>query len=472
MQSLHIVFMNLRIILHPGWLALLLMVLLGSHKLSGRPYEWTTFAGSNGGNGFRDGPVGIASFNTPFALAVVASGNVYLADTGNHTIRKIAPGGMVSTVAGEGGISGSLDGSGEQARFNRPGGIALDGEGNLLVADTGNHTIRKISPSGTVTTLAGQAGILGHSDGIGQAARFSSPASITVAPDGDLYVADTDNHLIRRITPAGAVTTYSGQAGISGSTNGGPAVASFNSPKALATDGSGSLYIADTYNCLIRKITPDGNVTTHAGQLLAYDHLDGIATEARFFMPEGIVVDAARNVYVADPVYGNIRRISATDGMVTTLAGNINPWEPGRKDGTGTEARFNEPRGLALANDGALLVADSGNHGLRKVSTSGEVTTFAMSPPREGAAVDAVGTSARFKSPFSLTIDGDGTLLIADTGNRTIRRISPGGSVSTFAGSAGLSGATDATGSSARFISPRAVAVGGPWRHRLCGGCR
>lgn len=440
--------------------ALLLLALTCTNRISGQDYEWSTFAGNNGGVGFVDGPSGVASFKSPVAVAIDATGDIYLADTGNHTIRKISPAGMVSTLAGKGGISGNLDGSGDQARFNRPGGLVLDDDGSIFVADTGNHTIRKISRAGMVTTLAGESGVSGHSDGMGRAAHFSSPVSIALAPNRELFVADSANHVIRRISAAGWVTTFAGQAGMSGSADGGPEVARFNAPRALAIDEDGTLYIADSDNCLIRRISSHGEVTTLAGQALAFDYVDGIGTEARFSSPEGIVVDSAHNLYVADAPSGTIRRIAASDRMVTTLAGNIDATEPGRIDGTGTAALFNEPRGLAFASDGSLLVADTTNHALRKVTTGGEVTTIAVNPPRESGAVDAVGTAARFRSPYGLTVDGEGNLFIADTGNRTIRRISPGGEVTTVAGAAGLTGTADGTGAAARFMSPRAVAFG------------
>jgi sugar lactone lactonase YvrE len=438
----------------------LLAVLPWATLASGQSYEWTTVAGSTGGVGFRDGPAGTAMFKRPLAIATDAAGNVYLSDTGNHTIRRIAPDGMISTVAGKGGVPGQLDGPGDQARFNQPGGIALADDGSLLIADTGNHTIRKISPGGMVTTVAGEAGVSGHGDGSGTTARFSSPTALTLAPGGLLFVADTANHLIRRITPAGAVSTFAGQAGTPGAADGAPGVAHFNSPKGLAAAADGTLYVADTDNCLIRTIAPDGRVGTLAGQALAFDHVDGIGTEASFYDPEGIVVDSARNVYVTDPSYGTIRKISASDAMVTTVAGDITAANPGRIDGIGTATLFNEPHGMAIATDGSLLVADTGNHALRRVTTGGVVTTFVVNPPRRSGAVDATGTNARFRIPFGLTVDGNGVLFIADTGNYTIRQISPAGDVTTFVGTAGLSGSADATGAAARFMSPRAVAIG------------
>ena len=440
-------------------LKLLLVVglsLASSLRATGQSYQWTTLAGSSSGAGFRDGPVGIAALKNPKAVATDPAGNFYLTDTGNHTIRKISPAGIVSTVAGKGGVAGGDNGSGSLARFRSPTGIARDDAGNFYIADTGNHTIRKINPTGGVTTLAGQAGVSGTTDGSGDTARFFSPAALTLASNGDLWVADTANHLIRKITPEGFVSTVAGQASLSGSLDGGPTVARLNSPKGISIDDQGTLYIADTNNRTIRKITADGNVTTLAGLAGSVGNVDAIGTAARFYSPEGILVDSARDIYVADA--RSIRKIAAADGAVTTFAGTYGPL--GSADGTGPAARFSRPAGMTFTPDGGLLVADSGNNTLRKISPAAEVTTGFANAPILSGTVDGTGSASRFRSPFGLCADSGGTLHVADTGNRTVRRISAAGEVTTLAGTAGLTGTTDATGPDARFTSPRALAVG------------
>lgn len=430
--------------------------LIGTHVASGQGYEWTTFAGSNGGLGFRDGPAGVAGFKNPRAVACDQVGNIYLTDTGSHTIRKISPAGIFSTLAGKGGFQGSVDGLGDQARFSSPGGVAIDGAGNVYVADTGNHTIRRISPAGAVITLAGAVGVSGSSDGTGTVARFFSPFAITVAADGNLFVADTGNHLIRKITPGGTVTTVAAKPGIAGSTDGSVDVALFRTPRALTTDDEGSIYVADTFNRVVRKITTAGNVTTLAGLAGSSGNVDAVGSAARFGFIEGILVNSSHDVFVADA--RSIRVIAAADGRVSTLAGTSAT--AGRSDGSGADARFTRPAGMAMGNDGSMILADPGNHTVRKVTFAGVVTTIAANSTAEAGATDATGTAARFSSPFGITVDGGGSFYIADTGNRTIRKISPSGAVSTFAGSAGLSGTTDATGDAARFMSPRAVTLG------------
>ncbi len=190
-------------------------------------------------------------------MAVDGAGNVFVADTWNHTIRKITPTGVVTTLAGTAGSSGSADGTGATARFNEPFGVAVDGAGNVFVADTWNHTIRKITPTGVVTTLAGTAGFVeGSADGTGAAARFNEPYGVAVDGAGNVFVADTDNNTIRKITPSGVVTTLAGTAGSSGSTDGTGAAARFYWPEGVAVDGAGNVFVADAVNYTIRKITP------------------------------------------------------------------------------------------------------------------------------------------------------------------------------------------------------------------------
>ena len=218
-------------------------------------------------------------------MAVDGSGNVYVADTDNNTIRKITPAGVVTTLAGTAGVPGSADGTGSAAQFNYPGGVAVDGSGNVYVADIDNNTIRKITPAGVVTTLAGTAGVHGSADGTGSAAQFYDPHGVAVDGSGNVYVADTDNNTIRKITPAGVVTTLAGTAGVYGSADGTGSAAQFNYPAGVAVDGSGNVYVADTYNDTIRQITPAGVVTTLAGTAGMPGSADGTGSAARFYYP-------------------------------------------------------------------------------------------------------------------------------------------------------------------------------------------
>ena len=198
-------------------------------------------------------------------MAVDNSNNVYVADTYYNTIRRTTPGGTVATLAGRAGTSGSDDGMGSAARLYYPSAVAVDGGSNVYVADQYNCTIRKITPAGLVTTLAGFAGRAGSIDGAGSAARFYYPTGVTVDSSGNVYAADLGNSNIRKVTPTGSVTTLAGLAGSLGSADGTGSTARFYYPSGLAADSTGNLYVADQYNSTIRKITPSGLVSTLAG---------------------------------------------------------------------------------------------------------------------------------------------------------------------------------------------------------------
>lgn len=323
------------------------------------PYESaatvTTLAGASNSKGSADGPGPEARFAYPMGLAVAADGSLFVVDEENMTVRKVTPAGVVTTVAGAAGSKGSADGPGPAARFYHPVGVAIDAGGTLYATDADNCTIRKIAPTGAVTTLAGAAGAKGNADGMGGAARFNLPHGVAVDAAGTVYVADTENHTIRKITPAGDVTTLAGAAQHKGSEDGRGAAARFYHPAGLAVDASGNVYVADNGNHTIRKIAPDGTVTTLAGQARRHGGTDGPGPAARFLFPTGVAVDASGNVYVADHLNTTIRKISAT-GTVTTLAGQT--LRSGYVDGPGPEARFVGPFGIALGANGALYVTD------------------------------------------------------------------------------------------------------------------
>jgi hypothetical protein len=271
----------------------------------------TTLAGTAGSYGSANGTGAAARFNNPYGVAVDAAGTVYVADQNNHTIRKITPAGVVSTLAGTAGPYGSADGTGAAARFNYPTGVAVDAAGVVYVADESNNTIRKITPAGVVSTLAGTSGIGGGSaDGTGAAARFDTPIGVAVDASGTVYVGERNNHTIRKITPAGVVSTLAGTSGIGGgSADGTGAAARFNAPIGVAVDASGTVYVADLGNSTIRKITAAGVVSTLAGTAGLDGSANGTGAAARFSYPTGVAVDVAGTVYVADQSNQTIRVI-------------------------------------------------------------------------------------------------------------------------------------------------------------------
>jgi hypothetical protein len=413
----------------------------------------TTLAGSSGQAGSTDGTGSGALFLYPYAVAVDASGNVYVADSGNNNIRRITPAGNVNTLAGNAGLTGSANGTGTAALFNQPQGITVDGSGNVYVSDTNNCTIRKVTAAGVVTTLAGNAGQAGSSNGTGSAALFNYPAGLGVDASGNVYVADFDNDTIRMVTPAGVVTTLAGTAGVSGSANGAGGAAQFNHPLAVALDGSGNVYVADTSNQLVREITAGGNVSTLAGTAGIGGRADGSGAAAQFFYPAGVASTASGVLYVADTGNHTLREVAS--GSVSTFAGSAG--SPGIANGTGTQALFDYPHGVAVNGSGSVYIADSGNNLIRLSTSAGVVTTFAGSG-LAGSADGAAG-AASFNAPAGVAVDGGGNVYVADTGNSTIRKVAPGGAVTTFAGVSGQTGSSDGTGSAALFNQPQGLAV-------------
>jgi sugar lactone lactonase YvrE len=426
--------------------------------------EVTTLAGYPGQHGSSDGIGAAARFYYPSGVASDEAGNLFVADTDNNTIRKVVVAtGEVTTLAGSPLLLGSSDGSGAAARFHLPSGIASDGAGNLFVADSYNHAIRKVViATGAVTTVAGAPDSTGGQDGVGAAARFYYPSDVAADGNGNLFVADDHGQTIRKLVIAtGAVTTLAGSPGQSGSRDGTGAAARFASLHGLASDGAGSLFVADSENQTIRRVAiATGQVSTLAGSPAAADSSDGSGALARFRYPFGVASDRAGRLFVADSDNVAIRQVMVATAEVTTLAGS--PAHVGERDGTGSAARFDTPTGVASDGAGSLWVADSANHTLRRVVlATGEVTTLAGLPRNAGSA-DGRGTAARFHSPNGVASDGVGNLFVADSDNRTIRKVVVAtGEVSTVAGAAGVEGSSDGRGVSARFARPLALASDG-----------
>ena len=322
-----------------------------------------------------------SGFLYPISVVADTSRNIYVSDTQNHQIKKITPVGAVSVFAGS--IQGFGDGTGAAAKFNNPYGLAIDSSNTIYVADRGNNCIRKITSSGVVTTLAGDSAsqTSGITDATTSAARFNAPSGIALDSTAtNLYIADTFNNSIRRVViSSGVVTTYAGISGqTTGSSDGVGTVAKFFNPIGIAIDSTGILYVADTRNNLIRKITSGANVTTYAGSVSG--HQDSITSplNASFNQPYGLAIDAVNNLYIADNANNCIRLIG--NGVVSTVAGNLAnaPTNAGNLNGTGIVASFNQPTGLTFDSTGALYIVDSGNNNIRKANTTGALAGFTL----------------------------------------------------------------------------------------------
>lgn len=417
---------------------------VGSHvirKVTGS--SSTVFAGGLGQYGNADGTTGAtgtARFMSPVGLALDGNGDLYVTDGGNHTVRKIS-GGVVSTLAGTAGSNGTADGSGAAARFYQPAGISRDAAGNLYVGDFLNNTVRKISAAGSVSTLAGLGAILGASDGTGSAATFNFSQGSAMARDasGNLYIADTVNSVIRKVTPAGVVSTLAGTAGVNGTSGNGTdddgvgSAARFNHPRGITVAPDGNIYVSDTGSQRIRRITPAGVVTTP------------MTSNYTLFYLEGIAVAADGTIYVIDQGNSTVVRVDS-DGNATIFAGTRQ--HQGSADGVGINASFSAPDGLVLdASGSTLYVADSGNGTIRKIDVAtAQVSTLAGTAGVIGHA-DGTGAAASFNINPALTVSGGGlslddagNLILADTSNGTVRRITPAGVVTTLAGVAGKIG--------------------------------
>ena len=405
-----------------------------------------------------------APLYSPQGLAVDGSGNLYIADRGNHRIRRVDPAGTISTFAGTGesGMGGD-NRPAVQARLGGPGGVAVDGSGNLYIADTWNHRIRRVDPSGTITTVAG-SGERGHGgdDGPAVQARLHSPRGLAVDGAGNLYIADSDNNRIRRVDPSGTITTVagSGERGYGGGD--GPAVtAQLYYPRGLAVDSAGNLYIADTNNHRIRRVDPAGTITTVAGtEEWGFSGDGGPAVAAQLYYPRGLATDSAGYLYIADWGNDRIRRVDPS-GTIATIAGTGRTGSSG-DNGPAVAAQLQNPTGLAVDSAGNLLISDSWNRRIRRVDPSGTITAIAGTDNSGLSGDNGPAVAAQLGVPQGLAVDGGGYLYIADILHHRIRRVDPLGIITTIAGTGepGFDG-DDGPATDAQIARPNGVAVDG-----------
>jgi len=423
-----------------------------------------TGTGGYSGDG---GPASSATLNLPTGVALDAAGNIYIADQQNNVVRKVTVGtGIITTFAGNGTYSFSGDGvPATDAQLAGPAGVAVDSSGNLYIADEGNRRIRKVTAAtGFISTVAGDGGSGYNGDGeLAIDATLNFPTGVAVDSSGNIYIADSSNNLIREVSAAtGFISTIAG--GGAGTGSGVPATSiHLDSPVGITLGSNGNLYIADSGNCLIRKFTVGGNINTVAGDgSCAYSGDGGAATSAALNSPTGVAVDSSGNLYIADYANNLVRKVTAATGKIGTFAGNGTPGLAGN-GGEATSAELHFPTGVAVDSAGDIYIADTNNQVIRKVTAAtGDITTFAGNGTTGYSGDGGPAISAQLYNPYAIAVDSGGNLYIADTGNAVIRKVTPAGVISTVAGNntAGYSGDLGPA-ISAELRSPFGVAVDG-----------
>jgi len=355
-------------------------------------FNITTFAGNHTAGSTGDGGVATsAELYSPIAVALDPSGNLYIADSLNNKVRKVAPTGKISTLAGNGTQGYTGDGGvATSAELNTPYGLAVDASDNLYIADLVNHVIRKVTAGGTISTFAGNT-TLGFAGDGGPAtgAWLDQPFGLAIDSAGDVYISDSANNRVRRVTPDGTINTFAGNGSAGYSGDGGPALsASLNAPCGIALDSSGNLYIADSSNDRIRKVAPNGTITTVAGNGTAgFSGDGGLATSAQLNRPFGVAVDAGGDLFIVDYLNSRIRQVTAS-GVINTVAGHTGFGYSG--DGSAaTSALMNFPSGLALDPSGLVYIADADNNVIRLLTPTAPAVSGAISADQFGAFTSA-----------------------------------------------------------------------------------
>ena len=431
----------------------------------GGPGQLSLLAGALGGRGTGDGSGRAGRLLGPSGMTVAADGFRYVADSLAHTIRRVDRArGDVVTIAGLRETPGSDDGVGQAARFAFPQDLVSDGLGNLYVSDSSNFTIRRIViATGEVTTLAGAAGQSASIDGVGGDARFGGLGAVAMDAAGNLYVADITFNNVRKIDVVTAqVTTIAGSpTGEAGYSDGIGTAARFSGPTGLTADLSGHLYVSENVNMTIRRVDLEtSEVTTSAGTPGVAGSVDGAGGEAQFSGPQALSVDSSGNLFVADTFDATVRQIDLATGAVTTLAGSAD--QHNDRDAAGAAARFESPMDVLSDGGGNVLVADSGNASIRQIAlATAAVTTIAGSITPPGSR-DGLGGVARFGGVSATFSDGAGALYVSDADSATVRKVVLAtGEVTTIAGTPGLQGSVDGQVGDARFFGPWGLAGDG-----------
>jgi uncharacterized protein (TIGR03437 family) len=406
----------------------------------------------------------VAELHSPEDVAVDSSGNVYIADTANAYIREVTVlTGEINYIAGDGSIGFSGDGGyATSAGLIAPFALTVDSSGNVYFAENGDSRIREINAKTLdISTVAGN-GTNGYSgDGsTASSGQLNSPTGVVVDSSGNLYIADTLNARIRKVTSGGTMSTFAGNGTLSYSGDGGAAIqAQLNAPEGVAADAAGNFYVADTLNNVVRKVSTNGTIANFAGKGGAGNSGDGgAATSAQLNGPQGLAVDASGNLFIADTLNAKVRKVS-TSGVITTVAGSGTPGYGG-DGGAAANAQLNLPLSVAVDTAGNLYIADFGNSRVRKVAASGVITTVAGSGTFGYSGDGGPAVNAQLDGPQGVAVDGAGNLYIADSANNLIRVVTPGGLIATVAGNgiAGYSG-DGGQATSAQVGNPAGVVV-------------
>ncbi len=428
----------------------------------------STVAGGHIGAGGDGGPPKSASLQYPTDVAVDASGNIYIADSNNNKIRKVTVGAnpIINTLAGNGTAGFSGDGGpATSAEISFPSGVAVDGAGTVYIVDDGNSRIRTVS-GGNIAEFAGSD----HAQGDGgkaSAALLFFPQRFAWDSKGNMYIADGNNNRIRKVTPDGIISTIAGNGTFANTGDGGPAIAAeVIRPLGIASDSAGNIYFSAGPQ--VRKIDTQGNISTivNTGGTPGFSGDGQEATAAKLNGPQGLALDSAGNLYIADEFNHRVRKVSV--GIISTVAGTGpicgNPCQSGTFGGDGgpaTAAHLNFPTDVAFDNSGNLLIADTANSVVRMVDANGNINTLAGIGAKPGYGGDVgPAASALLNNPWGIAIDNAGNLYIVDTANEVVRVVDALGIISTIAGNTtvGFSG-DGGPAISAELNGPHGVAV-------------